>query len=141
MGEDPKGFFGFLMMAVVPLLIFFHYLDIKKRKSTKIEQIAPTSDEWEYGDEWKNVEDIFDPTLWQEILTVPQGYSRLYDKGVPNLKPRGVDLVHIQTLMTENQIPSKILPSSRSTSPGDALFVELKNVDKAKRILETSESS
>ncbi len=143
MGEDPKGFFGFLMMAVVPLLIFFHYLDIRKRKSTKTEQVAPKSDEWEYGDEWKNASDEVDISNWEELVATLSKQPRIYPRHGEidnNILDDVPDLVKIQEALFEHHIQSRIGRSRQTTFPADAVFVEKKDFEKAKKILENPES-
>ena len=94
------------------------------------------SEDWEFGDEWKNTLSEVNLTGWKELITFTQEFSRLYDKGIPALKRETMNINEVQTLLSENEIPSHIVPHTQSLTPADSIFVEEKNFYKAKEVLE-----
>lgn len=126
--------FDTFALFLIPIFLIFQFLKTKsqrEKRSVQVDQESP----WEYGDEWKTGEEEIDLSDWEEIITIPQGFSRMYDEGIPALKRIPVDLNEMQKKLSENQITSKIIQSTKSTSPADGLFVEKKFAAEARRIL------
>lgn len=122
-----------LMIALIivgPIIVFRRLF---KRKSS--EENVTQEQAWDFGDEWKSGEENKSVTDWEEIVTIPRGNTSMYDMGLEILARKPLDLNQLQTVLSQNQITSKIAPSAKSISPSDGLFVEKKFATEAQRIL------